>query len=186
EYSRSSLHLISQADLKQYYFLIRKDYKRNMAAHYCLELVDSIMPKEQRNLKIYKLILNYLESLEFVKDIDKVVHAFQIKILLLSGFSPHLDSCVKCNRKIHSKARFSLKDGGLVCSSCPTMEHRFTLISKGAVSTILHVEQSSWENSMKLGLTAHVRKELKYLLNHFLVYHLEKKIKTTRFLHSSD
>jgi len=182
EYRRSDIHLVSQCDLKQFHFPIRDDYKRNVAANYMCELVDVIMQPEQENKKIYKLMLNYLEALQTVKDIDKLVHILQIKILQLSGFSPHLDSCVKCDKKIQGRVRFSMVAGGLVCPECPTTEMSFTLISRGTISSILHIEQKSWEQVMRLGLTKVVKKELKYILNNFLIYHLEKRIRSAKYL----
>jgi len=181
-YTRSDLHLISQCDLKQYFFPIRQDYKRNIAANYVTELVDSIMQVEQVNKRIYRLMLDYFTSLETEKDIDKLIHIFQIKILLLSGFRPHIDSCVKCGRKIKGRARFSMKAGGLVCSHCPASEASFTAISKGAISTMLHIEECDWLYCMRVGMTKTVKRELKFILNNFLVYHLEKKIKSARYL----
>jgi len=183
EYRRSDLHLISQCDLKQFFFSIRQDYKRNVAANYMLELVDMVMPPEHANRKVYQLMASYLESLETTEDIDKLVHIFQIKILLLSGFRPHIDSCVKCHKKVESGARFSLRMGGLICPKCPTTETHFMVISKGTIASMLHIERSNWLNSLRLGLTNTARKELKYILNNFLVYHLGKKIKSAKYLH---
>ncbi len=48
------------------------------AASYILELVDAIMPVEQKNEDIYKLILQYFSSLQTDSDISKLVHIFQI------------------------------------------------------------------------------------------------------------
>lgn len=182
QYSRSELHLISQCDLIQFYFMIRQDYKRNVAANYMLELVDTVMPLEQPNKKIYRLMLDYLQELETVKDIDKLVHIFQIKILALSGFRPHIDACVKCSKVVEGRVRFSLKAGGLICAQCPTNEPHFTTISRGTIASILHIEKNSWLKSIQLGLTNTVRKELKYILNNFLVYHLGRKIKSEKYL----
>ncbi len=182
EYTRSDLHLVSQCDLKQFYFSIRQDYKRNVAANYMLELVDTVMPPEHPNKRIYRLMLDYLESLESIDDIDRLVHIFQIKILLLSGFRPHIDACVKCHKKVGGKVRFSLRAGGLICSSCPTTEVNFTTISKGTIASMLHIEQSDWPKSLRLGLTNTARKELKFILNNFLVYHLGRKIRSAKYL----
>lgn len=182
EYRHSDLHLVSQCDLKQFFFAIRQDYKRNIAANYMLELVDTVMPIEHPNKRVYRLMLNYLSSLEAIDDIDRLVHIFQIKILLLSGFRPHVDACVKCRRKVEGKARFSLRAGGLICSHCPTTETNFAMISKGTIASMLHIEQSDWVKSLRLGLTNTARKELKYVLNNFLVYHLGKNIKSAKYL----
>lgn len=182
EYRHSDLHLVSQCDLKQFFFAIRQDYKRNVAANYMLELVDTVMPLEHPNKRVYRLMLNYLSSLDTIDDIDRLVHIFQIKILLLSGFRPHVDACVKCRKKVEGKARFSLRAGGLICSHCPTTETNFAMISKGTIASMLHIEQSDWAKSLRLGLTNAARKELKYVLNNFLVYHLGKNIKSAKYL----
>lgn len=182
QYTKSDLHLISQCDLTQFYFMIRQDYKRNVAANYMLELVDTVMPLEHPNKKVYQLMLDFLQGLEAVKDIDKLIHIFQIKILTLSGFRPHIDACVKCRKVVMEKARFSLKAGGLICANCPTSESHFTMISRGTVASILHIEKSTWPKSLQLGLTNTAKKELKYILNNFLVYHLGRKIKAEKYL----
>ncbi|MBZ0166036.1 MAG: DNA repair protein RecO, partial [Candidatus Omnitrophica bacterium] len=139
-YTRTDLHLVSHCDLKQYYFPIREDYDKNLAANYALELVNKIMPPEQVNGEVYELLCQFLDRLQIERDIERLIHVFQIKILQYSGFSPHLDSCVKCEGKVMGKVRFSMASGGLVCPSCPASETSFTLISQGAISTIIHIE----------------------------------------------
>ena len=47
QYRNSDIHLVSQCDLKQFFFPVRQDYKRNIAANYMLELVNIIMPTEE-------------------------------------------------------------------------------------------------------------------------------------------
>lgn len=182
ESRRSDLHLVSQCDLKQYFFPIREDYTRSVAANYAMELIDVIMPSGEANRAVYALLMQYLQVLATVRDISRLVHIFQIKILHLSGFSPHLDSCVKTGKKIEGRARFSMSLGGLVAPDVKTTENSFTVISKGTIQTILHIERAPWEESVRIGLAAAVRKELKFLLNNFLVYHLERKIRSARYL----
>lgn len=182
QYRNSDLHLVSQCDLKNYFFPIRRDLKRSLAASYILELVDKIMPVEEPNRDVYQLMTDLLTALETADDINTMIHIFQIKILLFSGFRPHLDSCLKCRKKISGRAKFSMMLGGLVCLTCPLNEAGATLISQGAVASILHVEKSEWEACLRLGITPAVKKELKFVLNNFLVYHLGRKIKSEKYL----
>lgn len=178
----SDLHLVGQCDLKEFFFPVRQDLKRTMAAQYALELVDAIMPIEEENQEIYQLLIDYLRALESIEDINKLVHIFQIKMLYLSGFRPHIDSCLVCQKKITDSVRFSRQLGGLLCGNCKNNDTSATMISKGAVASILHVEQSHWPSVLRLGFSLPIKKELKYVLNNFLVFHLEKQIKTEKYL----
>ncbi len=182
QYRNSDIHLVSQCDMKEYYWPVRQDFKKLTAASYILELVDAIMPIEQRNDDIYELMCQYFASLAKVSDINKLVHVFQIKTLLYSGFRPHLDTCVRCAKKVHGETRFSMQLGGLICSVCRPSGTDASLVSRGTVASILHIEQSEWEKSLKLGLSGLIQKELKFVLNNFLVFHLEKNLRSAKYL----
>jgi len=181
-HANSDLHLVGQCDLKEFFFPIRQDLKRSIAAQYILELVDAIMPLEEENEEVYQLVMNFLRTLQTIDDINKLVHIFQIKILYLSGFQPHLDSCLVCEKKINGPVRFSRQMGGLICMGCKTTDTSAALISKGAIASILHIERASWEGSLRLGFSQSIKRELKHILNNFLVFHLEKQLKSERFL----
>ena len=182
QHRNSDLHLIGQCDLKTLFLPIRRDVKKTMAANYILELVNIVMPVEQENGEVYQLMLDYLESLQTAFDVNKLVHIFQVKILHLSGFRPHIDSCVVCQKKIAGHARFSMRLGGLLCGDCRNNDVSAGPISRGTIASILHLEKNDWRGSMRLGLAQSIQKELKYILNNFLVFHLERPIRTARYL----
>ena len=184
QYRNSDLHLISQCDLKQFFFSVRQDLKKSLAAHYIVDLVNAVMPAEEKNQRVYTLMTDFFQALESAHPVNALVHFFQIKILQYSGFKPHLDTCVKCRRRIRSRARFSLNDGGLVCDDCRIVESLVHYISPGSVASILHIEQNSWEACLRLKLSAQAQEEIKYTLNHFLVYHLGRRLKSEKFLSS--
>ena len=182
QHRNCDIHLVSQCDMKEYYLPIRQDFKKMTAASYILELVDAIMPVEEKNNDIYELILQYFSSLETDADIGKLVHIFQIKTLLYSGFRPHLDTCVKCEKKVHGQTRFSMQLGGLVCDVCRPSGGDAALVSRGTVASILHIEQSEWDKSLRLGLSTMIKKELKFVLNNFLIFHLEKNLRSAKYV----
>ncbi|MFH1359544.1 MAG: DNA repair protein RecO [Candidatus Omnitrophota bacterium] len=181
-HANADLHLVGQCDLKQFYFPIRQNMKRALAAQYSCELVDAIMPPEEPNEDVYHLMMNFLESLQAIKDINKLVHIFQIRMLHLSGFRPHIDHCLICQKDIPTRSRFSTQLGGLLCMNCLSNDPAAHPISKGAIASMLHIEQSDWQKSLRLGLAKSIQKELKYVLNNFLSFHLEKQVKSARYL----
>lgn len=182
QYRNSELHLISQCDMRAFFYPIRQDFKKSMAASYALELVQLMMPVEMPNQQIYFLMVRFLEDLQTAQDIDMLVRFFQIKVLLFSGFRPHLDVCVHCKKKVYGESFFSMKEGGLICRRCQQGDRTLHMISPGTVATILHVERSLWEACRKIRLIKTTRDELKYILNNFLVFHLGKKVKSAKYL----
>lgn len=182
QYRNSDIHLISQCDMKDFFSGLRNDLERMTAASYAAELIDTLMPPEEQNLEIYDLMQAFLKSLQTCPDVSKLVQTFQIKILSLSGFRPHLETCVQCSKNVAQAPRFSLRLGGLLCGVCNDTASEATPISLGAVASILHIQKNNWDTSLRLGMAPFVKKELKYVLNHFLVFHLERHLHSTKFL----
>lgn len=182
QHRNSDLHLVGQCDLRQYFLPIRQDLKKTMAAAYVLELVRKILPVEEKNIRIYDLLVDFLNSAGEAAVINPLVYIFQIKTLLYSGFKPHLDTCIKCESMISGRAKFSLHDGGLVCSDCPLPAADILWISQGTVASILYIEKNQWINCLKLRLTDPVQQELKYILNNFLVFHLGRKLLSAKYV----
>lgn len=181
-YRNSDIHLVSQCDMRSFFYPIRQDLKKSTAATYASELVNLMMPTEMENKKIYNLMIQFLKELQGCNDIDQLIRLFQIKMLYFSGFRPHLDACVHCKKKVLGKVSFSMKEGGLICKTCRSQKGDVYLISPGTVATILHVERSSWKSCQRVKLTKISRMELKYILNNFLVFHLGKRVKSAKYL----
>ncbi|MDE2028739.1 MAG: DNA repair protein RecO [Candidatus Omnitrophica bacterium] len=182
QYRNSDIHLVSQCDMKDFFAGFRQDLDRMTAASYASELIDTLMPAEEKNDEIYNLVRAFLKTLQTTQDVGKLVHTFQIKILSLSGFKPHLETCVSCNNEVVQAPRFSLRLGGLLCPGCQDAAGEATPISSGAVASILHIQRNTWEGALRLGMAPFIKRELKYILNHFLVFHLERNLRSTRFL----
>ncbi len=183
---RSSLHLISQCDLKNNFQPIRSDIMRTTAASMIIEMLDEIMPLEDKNEEIFDLALTSLKELETNYNPDKITTIFKIKILALSGFKPHFDSCVCCAAKIMGQSKFSLKLGGLVCPRCAGRDLSARSIFRGTVASILHIERNDFRINLNLGMNSQIKKELDLILNAFLNFHLEKELKSQKVLNKLD
>ncbi len=182
QYRNSEIHLISQCDMRAFFYPIRQDLKRSLAASYAMELTNLMMPAEMVNKRVYALLHYYLDALETSKDVDALVKVFQIKSLYFSGFRPHLDACLHCHKKAQGKVFFSMQEGGLICPNCIRDGRSAHPISPGTVATILHIERSRWRDCQKVKFSKSLHAELKYILNNFLVFHLGKRIKSAKYL----
>lgn len=182
EYRDREIHLVGQCDMKEFFLGFRGHAKRIIAADYAAELVLKLMPLEEANEAVYELLLDYYRALSVEKDVSRLVHMFQIKFLALSGFRPHIDSCVICNKGFGDKPRFSMVKGGLVCNHCLNRAPDAAPVSRGAVATLMYIESRPWAGCLKLKLHPEVKQELKRILNNFLVFHLEKNIRSAKYL----
>lgn len=178
----SPLHLVSQCDLKDNFSAIRLDIAKTGIASFMMELISAIMPAEDKNEDIFNLVLECLAELAITNNPDKIMTIFKIKLLALSGFKPHFDSCVSCGSRILGQSKFSLLLGGLLCSSCYTKDSSSRTIFRGTVASILHIERNDFRSNLNLGMNPQIKRELNLILNAFLNFHLEKELKSQKVL----
>jgi DNA repair protein RecO (recombination protein O) len=179
---RSELHLVSQCDTKEQFSAIRQNIDKAGIASYMMELIGAVMPAEDKNEEVFDLTTACLRELESTGNPDKIMTIFKIKMLSLSGFKPHFDSCVSCGAKIMGQSRFSLALGGLLCEGCLKKDFSSRAIFRGTVASIMHIEKNDFDNGLKLGLNPQIKRELTMILNAFLNFHLEKELKSQKVL----
>ncbi len=182
--NKSDLNLASQCDCIQNYSKIRADMNRVYTATFMLDLVDSLMQQEEASIPLFKLLNDCLWHIANGQDHHKILFIFTIKILSLSGFEPHFDSCVSCNTHIDyaKKTYFSSSRGGLLCENCLVKDRASRLIYRGTIASIVYIQKNEIDNNLRLGLNSMIKKELSSLLNKFLEYHLEKQLKSSSYV----
>jgi len=179
----SALHLVSQCDLRKSFNNIRSNIDKITAAGLMMELTSAIMPEEDKNEEVFNLVLDCLGELEINSSPEKIMTIFKIKMLALSGFKPHFDSCVCCGQRIeNAQSKFSLSLGGLLCSSCSLKDIKARSIFRGTVASILYIERNDLKSNLNLGMNPQIKKELGVILNAFLEFHLGKQLKSQQLL----
>ena len=178
----SELHLISACDIKENFDAIRNSINRVGLASVMLELLDCLMQPEDSHTDVFDLALATVRELAVNYNPDKIITIFKIKLLALSGFKPHFNSCVACNDKISGQSKFSLIRGGLLCPGCFGKDTSARTIFRGTVASIVHIERNDLKNNLNLGLNPQIKRELEAILNAFLNFHLGKELKSQRVL----
>jgi DNA repair protein RecO (recombination protein O) len=178
----TTLHLVSACDLKDNFFKIRQSMMKAGMMGIMMELIASVMQPEDKNEEVFNLALECLRELEATITPEKVITIFKIKMLALSGFKPHFDSCVSCSDKILGQSKFSLSLGGLLCEKCSHKDNAARSIFRGTIASILYIEKNNFKSNLNLGLNPQIKKELEIILNAFLNFHLEKELKSQKVL----
>ncbi len=167
----SSLHLISQCTLLRS-ALPETSKEGFTVASRLMELIDRISPVHQPNPDLYRLAL---ETLRLVPALgpSRLIRAFEIKLLNLSGFKPHLRSCVRCGYLPgpQDPAWFSHREGGLVCSRCQVSVGDAVRVSSGLIRAIQTIERLPMESAVEVGLMGGEDALLTDLVSRFVDYH---------------
>jgi len=75
-------------------------------------------PRAFQALTRFLDLLDELEPLPSRTSLDPLALSFQLKLLWLSGYLPHLTSCADCGTETEILVGYSAKAGGAVCSNC--------------------------------------------------------------------
>lgn len=178
----SALHLVSQCDLRQDFYNLRKDLVKLGLCSVIAELVNEVMPPEDKNESVFDLTLDTLREIDANNNPHKITLLFKIKILALSGFKPHFDSCVSCGAKINGESKFSTSLGGLLCLKCLKKDSSARQIFRGTIATVLYIQKNDFKTNLNLGLNPQIKKELEIIVNAFLNFHLEKQLKSEQII----
>ena len=83
-----------------------------------------LFTEQERNPRAFQALTRFLELLDGLEAraerpaLDSLVLSFQLKLLWLSGYLPHLTSCAECGRDETPLVGYSARAGGAVCRSC--------------------------------------------------------------------
>lgn len=111
---------LNQAQITESHYILRENLDRLALGSYLLELTEAVIQENQTNNRLFDLLL---ESLSLIKTMDngynRLRAAFELKVFLLSGIRPRLDSCVIGGEPYTGgNWFFSAVEGGLVCPGC--------------------------------------------------------------------
>jgi DNA repair protein RecO (recombination protein O) len=182
EKQKTDTYLVTQADLKDSYTEIAEDLDKRLLAYYILELVDKFTPLEETSKEIYSLLTWILEFIRRQKFTDRAIVIFQLKLLQYAGFLPQMENCAICSGKLSKDTYFSIRNSGLLCSSCKGGDIQAIPFSKGAVASVNMIRKAGLRQLERQRFTRDITKELKRLLDRFIDYHLGEHLKAGEFI----
>jgi DNA repair protein RecO (recombination protein O) len=121
---RGELQTVTAADLLRSHDASRVDAYRMAAGHIGLEAVLRLFLEGDENARAFHALTRFLDLLDETPatlparpGLDPLVLSFQLKLLWLSGYLPHLAGCASCGEEV-ALVGFSPQAGGAVCAAC--------------------------------------------------------------------
>ena len=177
-----SLYTISQLEVGQSYANIRGNVHDYALGLYLAELVEKTVEEGEACPGIYRLLVSCWHLLNEQKvDRDILARYFELNMLDLLGYRPHLTDCILCGR---SKAPFYWNNstGGIFCEDCSKGQICFTL-SGGGLAFLRKFLSLPIGKIVNMRAPAEQKKELQKILHHYLNYWTGiESFKTLEFL----
>jgi len=117
------LATVTGASLLRPHSEVREDPYRLAVGLVGLEAMLRLFTEQERNPKAFEALTRFLDALDRrdaqapEPPLDPLVLSFQLKLLWLSGYLPHLTSCAECGAE-GPLVGYSPRAGGAVCRNC--------------------------------------------------------------------
>lgn len=177
------LYILTQAETIETYLTIKNDLVNLGYGFYMIELLSNFTYEEGENRALYRLLVNTLTRLNQGDDPNILTHYFEIRLLDLAGFRPHLFSCANCEREIVAENQyFSALQGGVLCPKCGHLAAEAQPISKNALRYLRHFQRSDYKEALRARIQPKIEIEIETLMHFYITYILEKGLNTPSFL----
>ena len=125
------LHTVTGASLVDAHRPTREDTYRLSVGLVGAEAMLRLFVEEEHNERAFEALTRFLDAVDAIPTgtrgqaaLDPLALAFQLKLLWLSGYVPHLESCVECGGA-DGLVGYLARAGGAVCSGCAPDETVF-------------------------------------------------------------
>ena len=125
------LHTVTGVSLVDAHRPTREDPYRLSVGLVGAEAMLRLFVEEERNERAFEALARFLAAVDAIPAglrrqaaLDPVALAFQLKLLWLSGYVPHLESCVECG-DVDGLVGYLARAGGAVCTPCAPDETVF-------------------------------------------------------------
>jgi len=122
------LHTVTGASLVDPHRPAREDSYRLSVGLVGAEAMLRLFVEEERNERAFEALTRFLVAVDALPAgsrgraaLDPLALAFQLKLLWLSGYVPHLESCVECG-EADELVGYLPRAGGAVCADCAPHE----------------------------------------------------------------
>jgi DNA repair protein RecO (recombination protein O) len=179
-----SIDIITQAETVEAYRLLRESLEASTLAHYFSELLDRFTGEAQADQALYNLLNAALTWLCEADDVQLAARYYELRLLELAGFRPELHHCPGCAQALQpEQSFFSPAQGGVLCPNCGQGRRDAFALSLTAFKVLRYGQTRDWDHFRRLRLTAPLRAEVERALHRYLLYVLERKLKSVEFLH---
>ena len=194
------LDRLSQFEIREPFTGLREDLVKSAYATYFAELIDEFTREKDRNPDIFLLLLAGQHILQAGSAPEVAARLFELRLLALVGLRPELERCAGCGRAVGpgegrgtggtggaggdawNLGGFSIAGGGALCRDCAAADQSAIPIPPGAIESARFLLAADLRKAASLKLPPPVARALEDVLEAYILYHLDKPLKSLSFL----
>ena len=178
------LLIVTQADTLDPYLALGADLVKTGYASYAVELLDRFTYEdENENQAIFRLLTEVLGRIASEPEPWLPIRYYEVRLLDLLGYRPHLFECANCGGKIQPVDQFfSPAAGGVLCPKCGAGLPGVWSVSVQALKVFRHLQRSSYTEAQRAHPGLDVQNELETLIQKYLTYLLERGLNSPEFI----
>jgi DNA repair protein RecO (recombination protein O) len=117
----------------------REDYYRFSVGMIGAEAMLRLFSEEEANERAFTALTRFLDLLDETPHaaerpaLDPLGLAFQLKLLWVAGYLPHVSACAECGAADEPLVGYSTRAGGAVCARCAPSTEALALAAEGLV-----------------------------------------------------
>ncbi len=178
------LDVLTGAESRSTYRVVREDLDRIAAAWYVVEVADRSTAEHAPAAPVFDLVETALRHLEAGHVPSLVCRWWDLHLLDRTGFRPELGVCSRCGSALRETANgWSPLDGGAVCVTCIDRSVAgLPALSVRALKSLRYLLASDFAGAAKLRIDAVLELELERHLRSFLHNVLDRDIASARLI----
>ncbi len=178
-----ALPIISQADTKEPFLVLREDLERAAYANHLVELLDRFTEEQDTSRAEYDLLVNALGWLCADPDPRVAARYYEMRLLTLAGFAPSLHKCCIGQEELEPQDQFfSVVDGGVICPDHHTGMERGMPLSLVALKILRYMQTRPWDAIRVLNISPALHAEIERVMLAYLTHLLERRLQSAEFL----
>jgi len=147
------LQTVTGVDLVRPHSAVREEPYRLSVGLIGAEAMLRLFTEQERNDRAFVALTRFLDALDESDTratraaLDPLALSFQLKLLWLSGYLPHLTSCAECGADDVPLVGYSPQAGGAVCSACGAGSRPLSPAGIGGIEKLLREPLASAQSA---------------------------------------
>jgi DNA repair protein RecO (recombination protein O) len=172
---------LNQAEIIDAHQPLREDLYMSAYASYLVEMLERMLGDGEGGSYLFEQLKAGLSAIEEGKDMQIIVHIFEMKMIELAGYLPIIDTCVSCGAE-SPLTLFSAQHGGALCSRCRYKDSSALEISEGTRKMLKLFTKMDIRRLGTITVKEETKLQLKQCMRSYMDTHIGLKWKSRGFI----